>query len=102
MKDASAVAPYGARGANRVILITTKRGNTGKTSVNYSFKGGFGVPTRMPKIASSYDHARLMNDAWRNKEMSMGNDPGMYGVYTEDELQKFRDGSDPYGYPNTN
>lgn len=102
LKDASAVAPYGARGANGVILITTKRGNTGKTSVNYSFKGGFGVPTRMPKIASSYDHARLMNDAWRNKEMSMGNDPGMYGVYTEDELQKFRDGSDPYGYPNTN
>lgn len=101
LKDASAVAPYGARGANGVILITTKRGNTGKTSVNYSFKGGFGVPTRMPKIASSYDHARLMNDAWRNKEMSMGNDPGMYGVYTEDELQKFRDGSDPYGYPGT-
>ena len=64
----------------------------------YSFKGGFGVPTRMPKIASSYDHARLMNDAWRNKEMSMGNDPGMYGVYTEDELQKFRDGSDPVSY----
>ena len=102
LKDASAVAPYGARGANGVILITTKRGNTGKTSVNYSFKGGFGVPTRMPEIASSYDHARYMNEAWRNKEMSMGNDPGMYGVYTEDELQKFRDGSDPYGYPNTN
>ncbi|WP_455640963.1 TonB-dependent receptor [Parabacteroides sp.] len=102
LKDASAVAPYGARGANGVILITTKRGNTGKTSVNYSFKGGFGVPTRMPEIASSYDHARFMNEAWRNKEMSMGNDPGMYGVYSEEELQKFRDGSDLYGYPNTN
>lgn len=102
LKDASAVAPYGARGANGVILITTKRGKTGKIAVNYNFKGGFGEPTRMPEIASSYDHARLMNEAWRNKEMSMGEDPGMYGIYSEDELQKFKDGSDPYGYPNTN
>ena len=48
----------------------------------------------MPEIASSYDHARFMNDAWRNKEMDLGEDPGMYGIYTEEELQKFRDGSD--------
>ena len=53
LKDASAVAPYGARGANGVILITTKRGNTGKTSINYNFKGGFSSPTRLPEIASS-------------------------------------------------
>lgn len=102
LKDASAVAPYGARGANGVILITTKRGNTGKTSINYNFKGGFSSPTRLPEIASSYDHARFMNEAWRNKEMDMGNDPGLYGKYSKEELQKFKDGSDPYGYPNTN
>lgn len=102
LKDASAVAPYGARGANGVILITTKRGSTGKTSISYNFKGGFSNPTRLPEIASSYDHARLMNEAWRNKEIDMGNDPGLYGKYTQEELQKFRDGSDPYGYPNTN
>lgn len=101
LKDASAVAPYGARGANGVILITTKRGKSGKAQVDYNFKIGFGTPTRMPEIASSYDHARFMNDAWRNKEMDLGEDPGMYGIYTEEELQKFRDGSDPYGYPNT-
>lgn len=102
LKDASAVAPYGARGANGVILVKTKRGASGKSIVNYSFKGGFGEPTRMPEIASSYDHARYMNIAWRNKEMDMGNDPGLNGMYTNDELQKFKDGSDPYGYPNTN
>ena len=102
LKDASAVAPYGARGANGVILVTTKRGKSGKATVNYNFKVGFGQPTRMPEIASSYDHARLMNEAWRNKEMDMGNDPGPYGVYSEEELIKFRDGTDPYGYPNTN
>lgn len=101
LKDASAVAPYGARGANGVIPITTKRGKSGKAQVDYNFKIGFGTPTRMPEIASSYDHARFMNDAWRNKEMDLGEDPGMYGIYTEEELQKFRDGSDPYGYPNT-
>lgn len=102
LKDASAVAPYGARGANGVILVTTKRGKSGKATVNYNFKIGFGEPTRMPEIASSYDHARLMNEAWRNKELDMGNDPGLYGVYSEEELVKFRDGIDPYGYPNTN
>lgn len=102
LKDASAVAPYGARGANGVILVTTKRGKSGKATVNYNFKIGFGEPTRMPEIASSYDHARLMNEAWRNKEMDMGNDPGAYGVYTEEELIKFRDGTDLYAYPNTN
>lgn len=102
LKDASAVAPYGARGANGVILITTKRGKSGKASISYNFKGGFGEPTRLPEIASSYDHARYMNEAWRNKELDMGNDPGLYGKYSEEELQKFKDGSDPYGYPNTN
>lgn len=102
LKDASAVAPYGARGANGVILITTKRGKSGKATVSYNFKGGFGEPTRMPEIASSYDHARLMNEAWRNKELDSGNDPGEYGKYSLEELQKFKDGSDPYGYPNTN
>ena len=102
LKDASAVAPYGARGANGVILITTKRGKAGKTNINYNFKGGFGEPTRLPEIASSYDHARLMNVAWRNKEIDEGNDPGMFGKYSEEELQKFKDGSDPYGHPNTN
>ena len=102
LKDASAVAPYGARGANGVILITTKRGKSGKATISYNFKGGFGEPTRLPEIASSYDHARYMNEAWRNKELDMGNDPGLYGKYSEEELQKFKDGSDPYGYPNTN
>lgn len=102
LKDASAVAPYGARGANGVILITTKRGKEGKAIIDYNFKGGFGEPTRLPKIASSYDHARLMNEAWRNKELDLGNDPGLYGKYTEEELRKFKDGSDLYAYPNTN
>ena len=55
LKDASAVAPYGARGANGVILITTKRGKSGKAQVDYNFKIGFGTPTRMPEIASSYE-----------------------------------------------
>ena len=102
LKDASAVAPYGARGANGVILITTKRGESGRSVVNYSVKGGFGEPTRLPEIASSYDHARLMNEAWRNKEMDGGVDPGAYGKYTEEELMKFKNGTDLYGYPNTN
>lgn len=91
LKDASAVSSlWCTRSQWRKFLITTKRGKSGKAQVDYNFKIGFGTPTRMPEIASSYDHARFMNDAWRNKEMDLGEDPGMYGIYTEEELQKFR------------
>ena len=55
----------------------------------------------MPEIASSYDHARFMNDAWRNKKMDLGKIRVCMAFILKKKLQKFRDGSDPYGYPNT-
>jgi TonB-dependent starch-binding outer membrane protein SusC len=92
LKDASA-AIYGARAANGVILITTKRGTAGKLSVNYSFSEGISQPTRVPVMASSALFAEFVND--RNV---MNSQPPKY---TDAEVQKFRDGSDPVNYPNT-
>lgn len=96
LKDASA-AIYGNRAANGVILVTTKRGKTGKPTVNYSFNQGFSSPTRLPKMADAATYAQIMN------EISYDSNPagGLNQSYTNEQIQKFRDGSDPILYPNT-
>jgi TonB-dependent SusC/RagA subfamily outer membrane receptor len=86
LKDASA-AIYGARAANGVILITTKRGLVGKPTINYSFSQGVSQPTRLPKMASAHDFAEYVNQL----DVEAGNSPR----YTDEMLQKFADGSDP-------
>lgn len=92
LKDASA-AIYGARAANGVILITTKRGTEMKPSINLSFNQGFSQPTRNPKMADAYTYGKVYN------EIELGD--GRAPKYTEEELEKYRNGSDP-NYPNTN
>jgi TonB-dependent SusC/RagA subfamily outer membrane receptor len=61
LKDASA-AIYGNRAANGVILVTTKKGKTGKPTINYSFNQGFSSPTRLPKMADAATYAQIMNE----------------------------------------
>lgn len=96
LKDASA-AIYGSRAANGVILVTTKRGKTGKPSISASFNQGFASPTRLPKMADAATYAAISNEIayYTNKA------GGMNQVYTQAEIQKFADGSDPLNYPNT-
>lgn len=96
LKDASA-AVYGSRAANGVMLITTKRGKTGKPVINYSFNQGFSSPSRLPKMADAATYAQIRN------EIQYYNNPagGMNQFYTDEQLQKFRDGSDPVNFPNT-
>lgn len=96
LKDASA-AIYGNRAANGVILVTTKRGKTGKPTISYSFNQGFSSPTRIPKLADAATYAQLMN------EINFDSSPsgGMNQSYSEAQIQKFRDGSDPLLFPNT-
>jgi TonB-dependent starch-binding outer membrane protein SusC len=92
LKDASA-AIYGAQAANGVILITTKRGKAGKPSVTASFNQGWGRPTRVPEMADAAEYVTLLNEISEYN----GNAP----LYTTDEIEKFKDGSDPWRYPNT-
>ena len=92
LKDASA-AIYGAQAANGVILITTKRGASGKLKVNVDFNQGFSSPTVLPDMADSYLYATMMNEVDLYAGQSLR--------YSEDDLQKFKDGSDPWGHPNT-
>lgn len=96
LKDAAA-AIYGNRAANGVILVTTKRGKSGKPSITYSGNLGVSSPTRLPKMADAATYAILRN------EIAYGNSSsgGMNQIYSAEQIQKFRDGSDPLLYPNT-
>lgn len=93
LKDASA-AIYGARAANGVILITTKRGNSGKPTISYTFNQGLSQPTRVPKMASSAVFGEFVNELLA-KDLQPPR-------WTEEELKKFADGSDPVNYPSVN
>jgi TonB-linked SusC/RagA family outer membrane protein len=97
LKDASA-AIYGAQAANGVILITTKKGKTGKPVVSYDYNEGFMQPTNLPKLADAPTYATILN------EIAYYDSPtgGMSQLYSAAQIQKFRDGSDPINYPNTN
>lgn len=63
LKDASATAVFGVRGANGVILVTTKRGQEGKTKMSFSTSFGLQMPTRIPEFADSYEYASVYNQA---------------------------------------
>lgn len=91
LKDAASAAVYGVSGGNGVILVTTKRGVLGKPQLNYQFNYGLQHVTRYPKFVNSEQYAILKNEASVNL--------GGPIIYTPEEIQKFREGTDPK-YPN--
>jgi len=92
LKDAAAIAPYGLAGANGVVLVTTKRGKAGTTDLSYNGWDGVQRPTRYPDYLDAYGFATTLNAARANA--------GLAPQYTEEQLQKYKDGSDPDHYPN--
>ncbi len=92
LKDASA-AIYGAQAANGVILVTTKRGATGKPTIQLSMSQGWNTPTVLPKMTNSATYATLINE--------IKTAAGQPLRYTAEDIQKYSDGSDPWGHPNT-
>lgn len=94
LKDAAAVAPYGMGGANGVILITTKRGQTGAPTLTYNAYVGWQNPTRLTKFVDAYQFATLFNAADDNEGA-----PHAYSAYA---LQKYKDHSSPDLYPDHN
>src|SRR5699024_2872303 len=92
LKDASA-AIYGSQAGNGVILITTKQGEIGKPKLEVNFSKGFTQPTRIPKMTNAWQYATALNEL----DLYAVNSPR----YTDEDIQKFKDGSDPWGHPNT-
>ena len=92
LKDAASTALYGMRGANGVILVTTKRGSQSKPVINFSYQFKMGVPQRLPEFADGYTYAQALNEGLRNDGMPLR--------YSDTELQAFRDQTHPDVYPN--
>ncbi|HWK98992.1 MAG TPA: SusC/RagA family TonB-linked outer membrane protein, partial [Parapedobacter sp.] len=117
LKDASA-AIYGARAANGVILITTKRGQSGKPTLSYTFNQAFSQPTVIPELADAVQYSEMRNeleifklpvDEWAAAQAAFRES----GTYTRndgsvltapaspEDMRLYADGSDPWGHPNT-
>ena len=93
LKDASATAVYGVRGANGVILVTTKRGAQGKATVNVNTSFSILTPTALVEQAGSYDYAMFYNQMRLND--------GSPEVFSPEVIEKFRTNSDPIRFPST-
>tara|TARA_R110002126_G_scaffold291172_1_gene450687 strand:+ start:17378 stop:20380 length:3003 start_codon:yes stop_codon:yes gene_type:complete len=93
LKDAAAAAVYGVQGGNGVVLITTKKGKIGKPKLSYSNQFTYTAFTSYPKYLSSAERGEVLNEGLRNSNQAP--------FYTEEQLELYRDGSDPINYPNT-
>jgi TonB-linked SusC/RagA family outer membrane protein len=120
LKDASA-AIYGARAANGAILITTKKGVSGKPKITYEFNQGWSQPARIPELSNASEYASIMNELPIYKSIPVAEwgaasaaikQSGTYDSptpnvstlnanYSPDAVKKYADGSDPWGYPDT-
>ncbi|SHF40932.1 SusC/RagA family TonB-linked outer membrane protein [Pedobacter caeni] len=94
LKDASATAIYGSKGANGVVLITTKKGHAGKININGKSEFGYLTRTRTPEFVDGPTYAALANEA----KITRNQEP----LYTDIELMLFKNGLDPDLYPNVN
>ncbi len=121
LKDASA-AIYGARAANGAIIVTTKKGNSGKPKITYDFNYGASQPALIPKLSNASEYASIMNELPIYKSIPAAEwgaastaikqtgtydspTPGVNTLnsqFSPDDVKKFADGSDPWGHPNTN
>ena len=92
LKDASTTAIYGSRGANGVVLITTKRGRDGKTRINGKVEYSYNTRTKTPEFVDGSTYARLMNEALESRNMSP--------AYSADDLYLLDNQLDPEVFPN--
>jgi TonB-linked SusC/RagA family outer membrane protein len=94
LKDASSTAVYGVRGANGVVLVTTKRGKAGKLSINWKSNVSLSHSARMPRYVNAGTYAALANEAALARDMEP--------IYTPEDIYLFTSGLDPDLYPDIN
>lgn len=94
LKDASATAIYGSKGANGVVLITTRHGKAGKINISAKAETFYNMLTQVPDFVDGYTYASMANEARITRNLAP--------LYQQDELEIFRLGLDPDLYPNVN
>ncbi|SFW62988.1 TonB-linked outer membrane protein, SusC/RagA family [Sinomicrobium oceani] len=92
LKDASATAVYGVRGANGVVLIETKRGKIGKPSIQADYNEGISFFTKVPELADGITYMKLANEANTTR--------GLAPRYSQETIDRTASGEDPLLYPN--
>ena len=97
LKDASSAAIYGAKAAYGVVLVTTKSARSGVMQISYDGSTSMQMPTYLPDMVNSAEYAEMFTKAERNSGIAEAN-----LTFTPEMIQKYRDGSDPDRYPNTN
>jgi TonB-linked SusC/RagA family outer membrane protein len=95
MKDATATALYGARGANGVILVTTREGREGKAKVNVRIENSFSSPTEMVQLADPVTYMRMHNEAILTR------DPNGVRMYSAEKISMTEQGKYPDIFPAT-
>ncbi len=96
LKDASATAVFGVRGANGVILVTTRRGKEGKAKISVNSSVGMQMPTRMLEMADSYTYATLRNEIITNDKPNASEEDMVFDKYA---IERFRLNDEPLLYP---
>ena len=102
LKDASATAVYGVRGANGVMLITTKRGKEQKPEVNLTANFQFKSPTRRDTYLNSYQSLVLLDEALQNDGLPLQYDAAAMEMYRKSSAGELRSGLDALLYPDVN
>ena len=92
LKDASATAIYGSKGANGVVLINTKRGKESKINIDAKVEGFYSTFTQAPEFVDGYTYASMANEARLTRNQD--------ALYSPTELELFRSGLDPDRFPN--
>lgn len=93
LKDGAATALYGARAANGVLLINTKRGVYNSFDIDVNYRHGFNFPINQPEMADAYTYAMAQNEALHYDGLPL--------QYTAKQLENFKQGTNPNFYPNT-
>lgn len=99
LKDASATAIYGVRGANGVILITTRKGQKGKPHLSYSGNVAVQSPTALPHYLNSAQYCEMYNEALKNDAYTKGT--SYVPRFTDEDIKLYRDRTDPIMHPST-
>lgn len=94
LKDAAATALYGYKGANGVVLITTKHGKYNTKSFTFSYDHVFSYLNDKPEMADAATYASAVNEAYRNQNVA--------AVYSDAVINAYKDGTNPLYYPNVN
>lgn len=94
LKDAAATALYGYKGANGVLLITTKHGKYNSNSIKVSYDHTFSYLTNKPEMVDAATYASAVNEAYRNQ--------GGSAIYSDAVIDAYKNGTNPLYYPNVN